>query len=63
VRASKAELSSIASGLEELAKRVYALADQAAKEPDDDPLASELFALERALAGACRRLERLSRGS
>ncbi|MCL4413283.1 MAG: hypothetical protein ACYCUF_05380 [Acidimicrobiales bacterium] len=61
--ASRAELSTIATGLEELTRRVAELADQAAAHADDDPMASDLFALERALRGACRRIERLARSA
>lgn len=51
------ELSSLASSLEELARRITALADRAHHDGDED-LASELFAVERAVAAALRRLQR-----
>jgi hypothetical protein len=57
--ASSAELSSIATALDELTRRLVAIADQAASEHDDET-ASELFAVERALKGAGRRLLRLT---
>jgi hypothetical protein len=54
-----AEISTLATTLEELTKRVTALADAAADVQNDD-LATELFGIERALSGALRRLRRLS---
>jgi hypothetical protein len=54
-----AELSSVATALDELTRRVVTIADQAATDHDDET-ASELFAVERALRGANRRLERLT---
>jgi hypothetical protein len=54
-----AELSSVATALDELTRRLVAIADQAASEHDDES-ASELFAVERALRGAGRRLQRLT---
>jgi hypothetical protein len=54
-----AELSSLATALEELRQRVTTIADQAASDHDDET-ASELFAVERALRGANRRLGRLT---
>lgn len=54
-----AELSSVATALDELTHRVVTIADQAASEHDDEA-ASELFAVERALKGAGRRLQRLT---
>ena len=62
VAAPLAELSSLASTLGDLRKRVAAMADRAAAEDDDDT-ASELFAVERALTGAERRWGRISSGS
>lgn len=58
---TRAELSSLASTLEELTRRVTALAEQA-QAKDDDVLAAELFGVERALTGALRRLGRLESG-
>lgn len=55
---STAELSSLATGLDELSRRVTQHAD-AAYAAKDDELAKELFAVERALNGANRRLSRL----
>lgn len=55
---SIAELSSVSSVLEELTKRVSALADVEAAATHDE-LANELYAVERVLAGAQRRLVRL----
>jgi hypothetical protein len=52
-------LSSVATALDELTRRLVAIADQAASEHDDET-ASELFAVERALRGATRRLGRLT---
>jgi hypothetical protein len=55
---SRAELSSLTSSLDELTRRVTALAEQA-RASEQDELASELFGVERALTGALRRLGRL----
>ncbi len=52
------ELSSIASSLEQISRRVTALADAAAGAKRDE-VAASLIAVERALVGAVRRLERL----
>ena len=57
--APMAELSSLATALEELRQRVAGIADRSAAEHDEET-ASELFAVERALRGANRRLERLT---
>jgi hypothetical protein len=54
-----AEISTLSTTLEELTKRVTALADAAA-DVQNDELATELFGIERALSGALRRLRRLS---
>ncbi len=53
-----AELSSVASALDDLTKRVTEIARSAADDGDDS--ASELFAAERALRGAQRRLAKLA---
>jgi methyl-accepting chemotaxis protein len=53
-----AELSSIASQLEQITARVTAMAESAHAAHEDD-LASELFGVERALSGARRRVERV----
>ncbi len=52
------ELSSIASSLEQITRRVTALADAAAGAKRDE-IAANLIEVERALVGAVRRLERL----
>jgi hypothetical protein len=57
--ASRGELSSLTSTLDELTRRVTALAEQARANEQDD-VASELFGVERALTGALRRLGRLN---
>jgi hypothetical protein len=57
--ASSAELSSLATALDELTGRVTAHAD-AADAAKDEETARELFAIERALTSANRRLARLS---
>jgi hypothetical protein len=54
---SRAELSSLASTLEELVRRVTALAEHAA-DGGDEEAATELFAVERSLQGALRKLQR-----
>ena len=53
------ELSSLASTLAEVTKRVTSLAD-GAREEGDEVLATDLFAVERGLAGALRRLSRVA---
>lgn len=57
--ADRAELSSLTSALGELTRRVAGMAESAASGRDEE-LSSELFAVERALRGAQRRLERLT---
>jgi hypothetical protein len=52
------ELSSIASSLEQIGRRVTVLAD-AATAAKRDETASNLIAVERAVLGAVRRLERM----
>jgi len=54
-----AELSSLSTALAELTRRVAVIAEAAAA-TEDDEVSSELFAVERALRGAQRRLERLT---
>jgi hypothetical protein len=56
---SAAELSSLSSTLKELNDRVSAMAESAQANGTED-LARELFAVERALAGALRRLGRFT---
>ncbi len=57
--ASSAELSSLATALDELNRRVTAHAE-AAQAVKDEETANELFAVERALDRANRRLARLA---
>ena len=57
--ASAAELSSLATALEDLTRRITVHADAASAAKDED-MAKELFAIERALMGASRRLTRLT---
>jgi hypothetical protein len=52
------ELSSVAAALEDLTKRVAEIANQASDEHDE--ASTELFAAERALRGAQRRLAKLA---
>jgi hypothetical protein len=54
-----AEISSLSSTLKELNDRVSALAESAQAGGNED-MARELFAVERALGGALRRLRRFS---
>jgi hypothetical protein len=53
----RSELSALHSSLDDAFRRVTSLAETARAEGDND-LASELFAVERALNGALRRLRR-----
>lgn len=55
---SAAELSSLATALEELTRRVTAIADGYAGSRRDD-LAAELYHVERALVGASRSLAKV----
>ena len=57
--ASSAELSSLATALDELTRRVTVHAE-AADAAKDEESARELFAIERSLATANRRLARLA---
>ncbi len=59
---SASEISSLSSSLDELHQRVTTLAERALSSGDED-MAHELFAVERALGGALRRLRRFSQGS
>lgn len=59
--AARAELSSLASTLTDLTRRVTGLAEEARDEGDAE-VATELFTVERALNGALRRLERAATG-
>ncbi len=56
---SAAEISSLSSSMEELHRRVTAMAEAALSTGDED-MAHELIAVERALGGALRRLRRFS---
>jgi hypothetical protein len=56
---SDAEISSLSSTLKEVNDRVAALAESAVATGNED-MARELFAVERALGGALRRLRRFS---
>lgn len=53
-----AELSSLATALDELTRRVTAIADRYASASRDD-LATELYQVERALTGARRGLAKV----
>jgi DNA-directed RNA polymerase specialized sigma24 family protein len=55
--ATAAQLSSLATALDELTRRVTALAESHAGSPDDG-LAQDLYKVERALVEAHRRLAR-----
>ena len=59
--AERAELSSLTTALAELTRRLASMAETAAERRDDE-LSGELFAVERALRAAIRRLERLHAG-
>ncbi|HVA09208.1 MAG TPA: hypothetical protein VNG12_20950 [Acidimicrobiales bacterium] len=54
---SRAELSSLSSTMKELHDRVTSLAESAQASGEEE-IARELFAVERALGGALRRLRR-----
>jgi hypothetical protein len=56
---SAAELSSLSSTLKDLNDRVSAMAEAAQASGNED-MARELFAVERSLGGALRRLGRFS---
>ena len=56
--APSAELSSLATALEELTTRITAIADLYAGDRRDE-LAADLYSVERALAGATRRLTKV----
>jgi hypothetical protein len=55
------ELSSVSTALDELTKRLSAMADASAGEKSD--ISVELFEIERSLRGASRRLQKLVSGS
>jgi hypothetical protein len=56
--ATLAEIGSLATTLEELTRRVSALAEAA--DADEEETAVELFGVERSLSGALRRLRKLA---
>jgi hypothetical protein len=56
---NSAELSSVATAVQELAQRVTAMADAALK-AEDEAAASDLYEAERALRTATKRLTRLA---
>ncbi|HEY3842913.1 MAG TPA: hypothetical protein VGL48_06635 [Acidimicrobiales bacterium] len=56
---SAAELSSLSSTLKDLTDRVTSMAEAAQSKGNDD-MAHELFAVERSLGGALRRLRRFA---
>lgn len=58
----RAQLSPVATALDELTDRVLQLADEL-KHSADDQLATELYEVERTLRQAARRLDRLVRGT
>ena len=58
---SRAELSSLTASLDELTRRVTDLAESA-RRGDEPDVAADLFAVERSLTGALRRLSRLAEG-
>jgi hypothetical protein len=53
-----AELSSIASTLDQITQRVATIAERA-NDQGEETVSAELFSVERSLQGATRRLERL----
>jgi hypothetical protein len=57
--ASRAELSALVSALEEVTRRVTAVAESTHASKDEE-LAHELFRVERSLNGALRQLRRVS---
>jgi hypothetical protein len=57
--ATAAELSSLATALDEITRRISDHAEAADAEKDEE-VASELFAIERSLTSANRRLARLT---
>jgi hypothetical protein len=58
---TRAELSSIASSLDELNRRLTVFAE-AARASEQDDVAGELFGVERSLNAALRRLRRVIDG-
>jgi hypothetical protein len=59
MRSPAAELSSLSTALDEITKRVTAIADEYTSARRED-LAGELYAVERSLLNAARRLHRVS---
>ncbi len=58
-----AEVSSIKASLEEITKRVTSIAEQLDRSGKDDRQAHELYAVERALIGCVRRLDKSGKTS
>jgi hypothetical protein len=58
MQADRSELASMSSLLDQLTRRIASMGEKAAKERHDEE-AKELFGIERALAAALRRVERL----
>ncbi len=56
-----AEMSAVATALEDLLRRVSAAADRHSTDPDES-LAHELYEVERALRTAVRRMTKVIRG-
>ncbi|MCU1463891.1 MAG: hypothetical protein JWO37_3966 [Acidimicrobiales bacterium] len=56
-KATAAQLSSLATAIEDLTRRITALAESHAETPDDG-VAQDLYRVERALIEAHRRLSR-----
>ena len=57
----RSELSSLTALIEQVADRITKMAEESSRSKEDD-VATELFAIERALAGARRRLVRFLGG-
>ncbi len=60
MESDRAELSALATSLEEITTRLTALADRYQGTPRDD-VADGLYEVERSLVGASRKLERVLR--
>jgi hypothetical protein len=60
MESDRAELSALATSLDDISARVTAAAERFRSSPRDD-VAEGLFEVERALLGAARRLERVLR--
>ena len=57
----RAELSSLASVLDDLVGRIDAIASRRVRADPDDPVAADLFEVERSLRSASRRMSRALR--